>query len=752
MSKDTCEKLLIELQKAQNKICELKDSLDYQKVRHLRESERKYRKIFEESTDYIFTISFDGYFISANKSALTKFGYSSEEISRIHFLDLIDSSFHSLIKEISNKKQPVHTYSEPYELLSHTRNGENVWIEVRTRIISENNQLSGIQVVAHNITERKKGDEELRESRQRFMEIAELLPGIICEMDLSFRLTYVNKMGLKTFGFTEDDYKRGINVSELIPDDMLEKKEVDMYNLCHGDYGNPVLYTLRKKDKTPIYVIINSAPIVKDNDVVGMRTCIIDISDRVIAEKKLRLSEERFRTIYAESPIGIALFSSEGYMIDKNRSFKNMFAIKNDTEIHLFIDVSIPVEKKEKLLNGEGISLEQQIKSDTGIDSRYYDWAVTPIGIQELGPSVFLAQVQDITEKKLAQELRIKKEREATARAEAMVAGLRRELLQKATFNNMVSRSPQMKKIFEILPQIANAAANVLVCGESGTGKELIAKSLHEMSCRKNKPFIAINCSALPDNLLESELFGYKSGAFTDAKRDKPGKFALAEGGTIFLDEIGDISSAMQVKLLRVIQEKTYEPLGGISTVTANVRIIAATNKDLPSMVKNGEFREDLYYRINVVTITLPALKDRRCDIPLLVEHFISIFNARYGKSIQGIADSTLERLLAYDFPGNIRELQNIIEHAFIFCKEPVIEQSHLPGALKDTKTDEINAVSRIKNLSELERIYIKSILEESGGNKVKAAQRLGIHKATLFRKMKQLGLTENFSRQSTNS
>jgi transcriptional regulator with PAS, ATPase and Fis domain len=300
-----------------------------------------------------------------------------------------------------------------------------------------------------------------------------------------------------------------------------------------------------------------------------------------------------------------------------------------------------------------------------------------------------------------------------------------------------------MQEVFETLPQIAETPATVLVCGESGTGKEIIAHALHDMSPRKEKPFVAINCSALPDTLLESELFGYKAGAFTDAKKDKPGRFAQAEGGTLFLDEIGDISAAMQAKLLRVLQERVYEPLGGTQPVKANVRVVAATNRDLPAMVKEGKFREDLYYRIKVLQILLPPLRERLCDIPLLCQHFIELFNVRYGKKVRGVSQEALEMLLAHNYPGNIREFENVIEHAFIFCKAEEIQASHLPGDLRAGPSGgDRSALSSVRNFDELEKIYIESVLAETGGNKLQAARKLGVHKATLFRKIKRLGIS----------
>ena len=250
------------------------------------------------------------------------------------------------------------------------------------------------------------------------------------------------------------------------------------------------------------------------------------------------------------------------------------------------------------------------------------------------------------------------------------VEALRQELEGKFRVGDLTSRSPLMQRVFEVLPAIAASPSTVLILGETGTGKELVARTIHSLGPRNQGPFIAVNCGALPDTLLESELFGYKAGAFTGANKDKPGRFALARGGTIFLDEIGEVSPALQVRLLRVLQERTYEPLGATRSESTDARIIVATNKDLAEQVRQGVFREDLYYRVNVVRIELPPLRRRKEDIPLLVEQFVARFNRLQQKTVQGIAAEALSLLMAHDWPGNIRELENAIERAFILCNE----------------------------------------------------------------------------------
>jgi PAS domain S-box-containing protein len=322
----------------------------------------------------------------------------------------------------------------------------------------------------------------------------------------------------------------------------------------------------------------------------------------------------------------------------------------------------------------------------------------------------------------------------------SQVEELRKELKARYSFQDIIGRSPAMGRLFELLPRIAESNSTVMIEGASGTGKELFARAIHNLSPRKNKRFVAVNCAALPDTLLESELFGYKAGAFTDARRDKQGRFALADGGTIFLDEIGDISPAMQVRLLRVLQERVVEPLGGIEPVKINVRVVVATNRNLADLVKAGTFREDLYYRVRVIHLQLPTLKQRREDIPLLVNHLVARFNRLEGKDVAGVSDEVMARLMGYEFPGNVRELENIIEQAFVLCRGGLIEIGHLPpelrplGALAAGEPDSMTLIS-------MEKHFIDLALKRHHGNRKKAANDLGIDTSTLFRKIKALAI-----------
>ncbi|MBT3344281.1 MAG: sigma 54-interacting transcriptional regulator [Gemmatimonadetes bacterium] len=319
---------------------------------------------------------------------------------------------------------------------------------------------------------------------------------------------------------------------------------------------------------------------------------------------------------------------------------------------------------------------------------------------------------------------------------------MRDRLASRRGISGIIGRNRSMQEIYELVEQLSDSDATVLVLGESGTGKELVAAAIHQASHRREGPFVKVNCAALSESLLESELFGHVKGAFTGAVRDRIGRFELADGGTIFLDEIGDISLEVQVKLLRVLQEREVERVGGTETISVDCRIVAATHQDLGRAIHEGRFRDDLYYRLNVMPIEVPPLRQRRDDIPLLVDHFVDLFRARTGRPIQYVDDEALRLLTDYPWPGNVRELENAIEHAFIRCRgEAILAQClppHLSSPVPITPTrDRPSSASR----DEDEKTSLLRALEEAHWNRSEAAQRLGMHRTTLWRKMRELGL-----------
>lgn len=326
---------------------------------------------------------------------------------------------------------------------------------------------------------------------------------------------------------------------------------------------------------------------------------------------------------------------------------------------------------------------------------------------------------------------------------------LKQQLNEKHGISNIIGRDYKMAKMFDLLESVSDTRTTVLILGENGTGKTMTARAIHQLSSRKDKPFVEVACGALPDSLLESELFGHVQGAFTGATHDKEGKFLQADGGTLFLDEIGTASPSLQVKLLRVLQDREFEPVGGTKTHKVDVRLVLATNEDLEARVKSGEFRQDLYYRINVIAVTQPPLRERIGDIPLLVEHYIQEFNSQTGKEVRGFNEQALQSLQRYNWPGNVRELVNVVERAVVLSKDDLITAHDLPEQLRLEQKETPGAVNRLAGnpnlksaLADPERQIIIDALEQNGWNRQDTARLLGINRTTLYKKMKKYDIT----------
>lgn len=328
---------------------------------------------------------------------------------------------------------------------------------------------------------------------------------------------------------------------------------------------------------------------------------------------------------------------------------------------------------------------------------------------------------------------------------------LRRQLKRKYKFDNIIGDSESMEEVFRLVEKIANTDSTVLIYGESGTGKELIARAIHFNSDRRERPLIPVNCGAIPEELLESELFGHEQGAFTGATRTRIGRFELGNGGTIFLDEIGDMSPALQVKVLRVLQEHEFERVGGMKTIKVDIRVIAATNKDLEKNVAEGKFREDLFYRLNVIPIQLPPLRERRSDIPLLVNHFVEMYNEKNKHNISGVTPEAMDLLMNYDWPGNVRELENMIERIVILKGEGTTEPGDLSEKVLTSNSRSVhpriqipeNGISFNTAVTEFERELILQALNRTNWVKNKAAKLLNLNRTTLVEKMKKINLTQ---------
>ncbi len=464
-------------------------------------------------------------------------------------------------------------------------------------------------------------------------------------------------------------------------------------------------------------------------------------------EQELFQREENFRNLISNSADGFLVATTNHKIVFSNKRLTEITGYNHKDLLTLTVKDLFPpaefdnvvsrIEKRTEETESPR-QFQAEIVCKNGTNSRLELTALKTIW---QGKPVNVFTMRDIEDRRIAQGKKIS----------SMV---RKAVARRHTFyEEIVSKNPAILKIFDILPTIAESDSSLLIMGESGTGKELIAQAIHNLSPRCDKPLITVNCSALPDTLIESELFGYKKGAFTDAKEDKPGRFAQAEGGTLFLDEIGDISAAMQVKLLRVLQEKTIEPLGSKESQKVNIRILTATNRDLDRMVEEETFRSDLFYRINVVRLFLPPLRERLEDIPFLIEHFIGKFRGMFGKDITSISPQALGMLMNYQYPGNIRELENFVEHAFLLCRGDKIMPEHLPVLSQKTSTAPSYTVPPpdrdrliLENVTpgtmqEHEAELILASLKKHRWNRTAAAEELGIHRVTLNRKINKLGI-----------
>ena len=413
--------------------------------------------------------------------------------------------------------------------------------------------------------------------------------------------------------------------------------------------------------------------------------------------------------------------------------FKGLEAIQAGSWSVMLVDLKMPKmdglevlrEVKRLQLNIPVIIITAYATVDTAVAAMKegaYDYIIKPFNPEELA----------LTIKKIIEHQHLLKENIL----------LRKELSKRYQFQDIIGKSQKMQAVFELIRTVAPTKSTILIQGESGTGKEMVARAIHEASIRKDYPFIDLACGALPESLLEAELFGHEKGAFTGANFQKKGKIELADGGTLFLDEIGDISLKSQVDLLRVLQEREFRRLGGTETIKVDVRIIAATNKDLLKLVEEGKFRDDLFYRINVITITIPPLRDRKEDIPLLITHFLTKFNMETGKKVEKISEGALNMFMDYHWPGNVRELENTIEHAVVVTDGNMIMPQALPDLFK--KQNFIQFDSK-KSLDEMEKQHIIQVLKEHHGNISRTAEVLGINRVTLYRKIKEYNIqTDN--------
>jgi PAS domain S-box-containing protein len=574
---------------------------------------------------------------------------------------------------------------------------------------------------------RKQAEKALKESEEKYWTLLENIEDGYIEVDLAGNAIFFNGSFCKMVGYTRDELK-GMNYRKYI-----EKETVQaVYKTYNKIYTTGVPqrifdYEIVAKDGTKRIVEV-SASLRRNSEGLstGFRAILRDLTERKRAEQELARHRSHLEAIFRSVNDAIITFDTEGRGIKANRAAESICGLAAEAIVGSAFFMCLK-QCNQSCLE----ALRETLKTKTTI--KEFNVECGHLFRPRQMVSITCSPLLDQDGKFMGAVLLI---RDITR-----LRDLERELKERYEFHKIVGKNKKMQEIYGLLEDLADLETTVLVTGESGTGKELVAKALHYSGRRAFKPFVMVNCSALAENLLESELFGHVKGAFTGAIRDKQGRFQIANGGTILLDEIGDISPGIQLKLLRVLQEKEFERVGESKTLKVDVRVIAVTNQDLKEKVRRREFREDLYYRLKVVGITLPPLRERLEDIPLLVDHFCNSFNKSFKKNIEGISIEVLNIFMNYPWPGNIRELDHAMEHGFVLCRGKIISLEHIPIEIRDHfRTGKITPKERASD----EPQGILNALNKTDWNKAKASRLLGISRRTIYRKICKYRLAQS--------
>ena len=536
------------------------------------------------------------------------------------------------------------------------------------------------------------------------------------------RFHMANRAMCKELGYTEDEI-RGLSVADIHPPDFLPIAAQDFEKIGAGEFTIAKDVPVVRKDRSIYYVNITASKVNIEGKLYFLGI-LRDVAELRLASEEARRYKAGLEAIFRSVKDAIITVDRDYRVLEINEAAERMCCLTRDSIGEDFSAIRCDSHCMEAvsrtMREGEPVEMLRVLcdRCDMPAHNRVISIYTQPLMDERGEFSGVVLVIKD----------------------ETRIAGLERDLGQRTKLHNFIGRSHRLQQIYSLVETLAQTQTTVLITGESGTGKELVAQAIQHTGARREGPYVKVNCAALPEQLLESELFGHIKGAFTGAVKDRVGRFELADGGTIFLDEIGDISSGVQVRLLRVLQEREFERVGDSKTRNVNIRIIAATNTDLAEKVRRGAFREDLYYRLKVIELALPPLRDRLEDLPFLMEHFVAGFNSRYGKGIAGVSEAARALLMSYQWPGNVRELEHALEHAFVLCGGQVITPEHLPPA--------IHNVSRAKPTGLFaavdERSGIIRALENTSWNKAKAARLLGISRRTIYRKMELHSINES--------
>jgi two-component system, NtrC family, response regulator HydG len=692
----------------------------------LQESEKKHHTLLDDIEEGYFENDLKGITTYVNGSYCRIVGYKPEE--------LIGQSYRKLAQDEASAETLFNDYNrifktgKPLKSQTYTfiiKDGSNKYVEITTSLIRDSQSKPiGFRGILHDVTDRKMAAEALAESEIKYRTILENMEDGYIEVDIDGNTTFFNDKMCQIFGYAREELI-GLNHREYT-----DKRTADLVTQAFehvfqsGQTEKGVTYEIIQKSGLHRMVETNvSQRKNQRGDCIGFKGIVRDITERVEADKERERYRSNLEAIFRSVKDAIITVDLDMNVIEANDAAQQICGLQLNQLIgkplpsqmltcqgHCFQVLRESLEKKE-IVKEYRIECQHLVHPEQIVVA-----TITPLLDKEEQFAGAVLVLRDITR----------------------LSDLEKELIDRHQFHNIIGQSPRMQEIFKLLEILANTETTVIVTGESGTGKELVTKAIHYSGHRALKPLIAVNCSALAENLLESELFGHVKGAFTGALKNKIGRFQAADQGTILLDEIGDISPRIQLKLLRVLEEKEFERVGESLPIKVDVRVIACTNKVLSEKVRLGEFREDLYYRLKVMEIKLPPLRDRLEDIPILVDHFTSLFNQKYNKNVSRISDSVLQMFMDYGWPGNIRELEHALEHAFVLCEQGIILPDQLPSELKGLPLRK-RAANTDPSVGPQE---ILGVLEKTDWNKAKAARLLGINRKTLYRKLSKFNLS----------
>jgi PAS domain S-box-containing protein len=704
-----------------------------------------FAQLFQFSPDAIIVTDSAGRITEVNSQAEDLFGYKRVE--------LVGQPVEVLIPERFRAVHPNHraTYgSHPLprpmgiglELFGRRKNGTEFPVDIMLSPVETSDGRVVVSVV-RNITDRKRAQEELERSEQLFRSLVDGVKDYaIFMLDPEGRVSSWNQGAERIKGYAADEIiGKDFSIFYAKEDVEAGKPERLLKIAAEDSQVEDEGWRLRKDGSCFWANVLVTAIRDRDGKLAGFAKVTRDFTERREFEEALRISENRFRSLFEFSPDAIILTDASGRIAEVNGQVEKFFGYQRGELLGQSIETLVPARfrhshpghrdryARNPQTRPMGIGLELSgLRKDGG--EFPVDIMLTPI---EADGKFVLSVIRDLTEKKRAEE--------ALARKEQEKQYLEEELELEHSFEDIIGDSPGLRRVLKQVETVAATDSTVLVLGETGTGKDLVARAIHQLSPRHERTFVKLNCAAIPTGLLESELFGHEKGAFTGAISQKIGRLELAHQGTLFLDEVGDLPPELQPKLLRALQEKEFERLGGTRTIPVNVRLIAATNRNLEKMVEDRQFRSDLYYRLRVFPITIPPLRERRGDIPLLVRYFVTKHARQMNRRIETIPPEVMKALSKWKWPGNIRELENFIERAVILTRGPILQ---VPLAELETVDAVADLAPEDSTLETNEREHIVRVLRETGGviaGPEGAAARLGLKRTTLNSKLKKLGI-----------